>query len=416
MKIMTKWSEEQVRDFLSKEKLSYQNIEMPYGLSTGGDDRSYTCQKIFPDDLTGKTVLDVGCKYGYFCIEAIKRGAKKVVGIDFDRDNIRKARLIADCLGFNITYELFDIETDSLQETYDYVLCLNVLHHLKNPISVIDKLVKATNEKLILEIASLGRRDRKKLKITPLTSLILNRFPVMFIAGNEKANQFKDHKFFMSPSAIRRLLLDHNSVFANVDIIPSEFKNRFITIALKRRIGKLVVVAGPVASGKHTLIDKLLKKELPQIFEILDIKDVSSWKTISARRLHELTCSDIDNLIVHYDIKRPFFKNTDIYSRDSFFDLLEIASEVFFITLWTSAPVLIEQLDKRFSEAVDGKKLSKKTYVKLRNAYRDEEKIRDVYKSWIKLCQKKSVKHIIVSLDKGVHVYRDDSWQLLEKN
>ncbi len=120
MKIMTKWSEEQVRDFLSKEKLSYQNIEMPYGLSTGGDDRSYTCQKIFPDDLTGKTVLDVGCKYGYFCIEAIKRGAKKVVGIDFDRDNIRKARLIADCLGFNITYELFDIETDSHNNFFLY--------------------------------------------------------------------------------------------------------------------------------------------------------------------------------------------------------------------------------------------------------------------------------------------------------
>lgn len=38
-------------------------------------------RKLLPD-LKGKTVLDLGCGYGHNCIDFVKRGADKVVGID----------------------------------------------------------------------------------------------------------------------------------------------------------------------------------------------------------------------------------------------------------------------------------------------------------------------------------------------
>ncbi len=37
-----------------------------------------------PSDLTGKTVLDIGCNGGFYSIEMKRRGAERVLGIDFD--------------------------------------------------------------------------------------------------------------------------------------------------------------------------------------------------------------------------------------------------------------------------------------------------------------------------------------------
>ena len=35
-----------------------------------------------PEDLTGKSVLDIGCNSGFYSIEMKKRGAERVVGVD----------------------------------------------------------------------------------------------------------------------------------------------------------------------------------------------------------------------------------------------------------------------------------------------------------------------------------------------
>ena len=88
----TTWSREQVQALVDEGGFYYQNIDLPYGLSTGGTDRSPTARAIFPDDMTGKTVLDLGCKFGFFCFEALKRGAKRAVGVDVDPYSLERAR------------------------------------------------------------------------------------------------------------------------------------------------------------------------------------------------------------------------------------------------------------------------------------------------------------------------------------
>jgi SAM-dependent methyltransferase len=45
-----------------------------------------------PQMLTGRSFLDIGCNEGYFCNVAAKRGAARVVGIDFVKTNIEFAR------------------------------------------------------------------------------------------------------------------------------------------------------------------------------------------------------------------------------------------------------------------------------------------------------------------------------------
>ena len=66
----------------------YQQITLPDGRVIPGTDRSPTADLVFPADLTGKSVLDVGCNYGFFLQEAIRRGARRA----WRRDNAANVR------------------------------------------------------------------------------------------------------------------------------------------------------------------------------------------------------------------------------------------------------------------------------------------------------------------------------------
>ena len=147
------WSKEQIIAMLDENSFSYQNVPLPHGLETGGHDRSDTARAIFGEDVAGKSVFDLGCKYGYFCFAAEESGAVKIRGVDIEPENIRKSRLLAQSRGSIAQFERLDIEKQEIQDRYDYVLCLNVLHHLRNPLAVLEKLIAATRQKLVLEVA-----------------------------------------------------------------------------------------------------------------------------------------------------------------------------------------------------------------------------------------------------------------------
>ena len=57
-----------------------------------------------PDDLTGKTVLDIGCNGGFYSLEMKRRGAARVLGIDHDADYLRQARFAAEVTGLDIEF------------------------------------------------------------------------------------------------------------------------------------------------------------------------------------------------------------------------------------------------------------------------------------------------------------------------
>ncbi len=63
------------------------------GGEKGQTDSSYKLSRLkMPDDLTGKAVLDIGCNEGFFCNQALKRNAGKVVGIDMDERFLGRAK------------------------------------------------------------------------------------------------------------------------------------------------------------------------------------------------------------------------------------------------------------------------------------------------------------------------------------
>ena len=52
-----------------------------------------------PADMTGKSVLDIGCNAGFYSLEMKRRGADRVLGVDFDDRYLDQARLAAEVEG-----------------------------------------------------------------------------------------------------------------------------------------------------------------------------------------------------------------------------------------------------------------------------------------------------------------------------
>jgi len=416
----TKWTEEEVRAFLESENLSYQNIELPYGLSTGGKDRSWTCERIFAEDMGGKSVLDIGTKYGYFCFEALKRGADRVVGIDVNPEDIRKAKMLADCLGAEVEFLRLDIEREELTEKFDYVLCLNLLHHLKNPIGLLDKVIDLTKERLILEIASLYRHDHKKMGISLIQRHFLKRTPAIIVDRNGMSGRGHSQKFFMNIPAVENLLLHHRKMFARVNSFPSEFgRGRFISIGYKRRIKKLFVIAGPASSGKSTLIQKLKNHSAPTIAQAVGIEEGMKMEHVGGNELARYFNEKVDTLLFHYDIVRPFRRSAKTHDRDEALDILDTAEDIVILTLWTPPDILQKQFEeaKIFPDLKKGKKLKKsRRRRKIFQDYADKDKIYKFYDTWLDFCRTKKAKHFIVKLQPELEIISADKWTDLAAN
>lgn len=92
-----------------------------------------------PADLTGKTVLDIGCNAGFYSMEMKRRGAARVVGIDTDDAYLAQARFAARVTGVEIELRNLNVyEVGKLGEKFDIVLFMGVLYHLRHPLLALD--------------------------------------------------------------------------------------------------------------------------------------------------------------------------------------------------------------------------------------------------------------------------------------
>jgi tRNA (mo5U34)-methyltransferase len=92
-----------------------------------------------PADLSGRTVLDIGCNGGFYSLEMKRRGADRVVAIDSDETYLRQARFAAGQLGLEIEFRQLDVyDVGALGERFDLVLFMGVLYHLRHPLLALD--------------------------------------------------------------------------------------------------------------------------------------------------------------------------------------------------------------------------------------------------------------------------------------
>ena len=111
--------------------------------------------------LSGKTVLDIGCNAGFWCIQARRAGAERVLGVDVSEKNVEQASFIRDMVGLDgIEYRTVnanDVSAAALGE-HDVVLFLGLLYHLDKPIEALERLYEVTREFAVID-TNLARAD-----------------------------------------------------------------------------------------------------------------------------------------------------------------------------------------------------------------------------------------------------------------
>ena len=126
----------------------FHNVDLGGGVKTApdhflGDYPAFKFERfahVIPDDLSGKSVLDIGCNAGFYSIEMKRRGAARVVGIDSDERYLSQASLASEVLGFSgiefINLSVYDV--GALGERFDVVVFMGLLYHLRHPLLALD--------------------------------------------------------------------------------------------------------------------------------------------------------------------------------------------------------------------------------------------------------------------------------------
>ena len=104
-----------------------------------------------PQDLTGWSVLDVGCNAGFYSLEMKRRGAARVLGIDADDRYLAQAQLAAEVSGAEIEFRKLSVyDVALLGERFDLVIFMGLLYHLRHPLLALDLIHEHVARNLLL--------------------------------------------------------------------------------------------------------------------------------------------------------------------------------------------------------------------------------------------------------------------------
>jgi tRNA (mo5U34)-methyltransferase len=153
----------------------FHNLHLPSGAETApghplGDFPSYKWNELaphLPADLRGWRALDIGCNAGFYAFELARRGAA-VVAIDTDEQYLRQARWAARQLDPDgrVAFEQRGVyELAALEETFDLVLFLGVLYHLRHPLLALDLIHEhVAGDLLLFQSMQRGSTEVKPLE------------------------------------------------------------------------------------------------------------------------------------------------------------------------------------------------------------------------------------------------------------
>lgn len=114
-----------------------------------------------PADLSGKTVLDIGCNAGFYSLEMKRRGAERVLGIDPDEHYLRQARFAAVVEGADVEFQKMTVwEVAKLEERFDLVIFMGVLYHLRHPLLALDLIHEhVAKDQMLFQSMQRGSRE-----------------------------------------------------------------------------------------------------------------------------------------------------------------------------------------------------------------------------------------------------------------
>ncbi|MBA3898748.1 MAG: TIGR04290 family methyltransferase [Bacteroidetes bacterium] len=183
----------------------FHNIHLPDGSETApnhflGDFPTFKWEQVkphIPENLSGKTVLDIGCNAGFYSIELAKRGAD-VLAIDLDPHYLKQAKYVAGKFGLDdkITFKQMQVyDLANLQQTFDIVWFMGVFYHLRYPLLALDIIAQKAKKTMIFQTLTMPGKE----VVTAPENLEINDRNIMLENGWPKM-AFIEHKLNNDPT------------------------------------------------------------------------------------------------------------------------------------------------------------------------------------------------------------------------
>ena len=341
--------------------------------SREGPDRDYLYSAIFGDDFFGKSLLDIGSRAGDVCLEALKRGGGRALGVEVDPENVQLARLRSEAVGLPAEFLCEDFEKlDGRGFTFDVVSCLSVFHHMYDPVGVLRRMMTIAQEKLVIEFAMPGSIDSVLGALRPARLLARER-PIILLRDPKKQVRALDRSFLFTKGSFRVLINLQSSLFDPLEFHNSRLKNRAVLVARKRRIGECLVVAGPTSSGKTTLIEDIANAR----GRGLDLPDaVCDWPLL--RDLERTVIGMTGKCVLHFDILRPFRRGMRTIERDPAVEILTVCDRLRVVTLMPPPA----QLRRQFEVALSAERRPDERQRKIEEGYGRSGFLKAFYARW----------------------------------
>ncbi len=96
------------------------------------------------------TALDIGCAVGHGTIILAKNLPNvKFDACDFSTTGIKAAKRL---YGAKVKFFVHNVYKDKLKKDYDYILLIETLEHINNPIKIVRKYLEHCNKKMIVTV------------------------------------------------------------------------------------------------------------------------------------------------------------------------------------------------------------------------------------------------------------------------
>jgi tRNA (mo5U34)-methyltransferase len=174
----------------------YHRIEVAPGVVTPGINDSQNVLRLLelPRNLAGKRVLDIGTRDGFFAFECEKQGAD-VTAVDYLPASATGFAIAARLLGSRVRYvqaNLYRLDREQIG-TFDVVLMLGLLYHLRDPLGAFDVVRDLCHGELLFEthvcddaLDALGPQFNEHPLMQFLPGESLNADPTNFWAPNTR--------------------------------------------------------------------------------------------------------------------------------------------------------------------------------------------------------------------------------------
>jgi SAM-dependent methyltransferase len=109
-------------------------------------------------EISGMSVLDVGCGTGQYSMEFARRGAARVVGLDFSSSMIDFCRSAAEQRGISHRCEFIcdDFESHPFQDHFDIVIAIGFFDYVDRPATILRKVAALTKRRFLASFPSNG--------------------------------------------------------------------------------------------------------------------------------------------------------------------------------------------------------------------------------------------------------------------